>query len=89
MNDPNCHDLVWKLRRSLARSKVPEKEILSSLEYYDSNGSGYVSMKQFSKVRTYVRTCVKSWNFGYFFSFFFPLNAVDITLMLSNALFKK
>lgn len=52
MNDPNCHDLVWKLRRSLARSKVPEKEILSSLEYHDSNGSGYVSMKQFSKVRT-------------------------------------
>ena len=58
MNDPNCHDLVWKLRRSLARSKVPEKEILSALEYYDSNGSGYVSTKQFSKVRTYVRLCM-------------------------------
>ena len=52
VNDPNCQDLVWKLRRSLARSKVPEKEILSSLEYHDSNGSGYVSMKQFTKVCT-------------------------------------
>ena len=50
MNDPNSHDLVWKLRRSLARSKIPEKEILSALMYQDGNESGFVSAKQFSKV---------------------------------------
>jgi hypothetical protein len=50
VNDPNTQDLVWKLRRSLARSKVPENEILGALLSQDSNGSGFVSSKQFAKV---------------------------------------
>ena len=51
VTDPNSHDIVWKLRRSLSRSKVPEKEVLSALQYQDSNESGLVSIKQFAKVK--------------------------------------
>jgi len=50
VRDPQHQDVVWKLRRLMARARVSEKELLNGLNDLDTNSSGIVSNKQFSKV---------------------------------------
>jgi Ca2+-binding EF-hand superfamily protein len=47
--DPNNSDVIWKLRKSIAQSKISENEIIDALNYQDQNSSGYVTSKQFAK----------------------------------------
>lgn len=50
VRDPQHQDIVWKLRRLMARARVSEKEVLNNLNDLDTNSSGIVSTKQFAKV---------------------------------------
>lgn len=47
--DPQHLDLIWKLRRSIAKARVSEREIISALNDQDSNSSGLITAKQFSR----------------------------------------
>jgi hypothetical protein len=38
--DPNNSDVIWKLRKSIAQSKISENEIIDALNYQDQNSSG-------------------------------------------------
>jgi len=49
VNDPQHVDLVWKLRRGIARARVSEKEIIAALNEQDTNASGLITAKQFLK----------------------------------------
>lgn len=45
--DPQHIDIIWKLRRAIARSRVSEKEIITALNEQDTNTSGLITAKQF------------------------------------------
>lgn len=45
--DPQHIDIIWKLRRAIARARVSEKEIINALNEQDSNASGLITAKQF------------------------------------------
>ena len=47
--DPHHEDVLWKLRRGIARARVSEQEVIENLEHYDTNGSGLITSKQFLK----------------------------------------
>jgi Ca2+-binding EF-hand superfamily protein len=45
--DPQHVDIIWKLRRAIARARVSEKEIITALNDQDTNASGLITAKQF------------------------------------------
>lgn len=45
--DPQHIDIIWKLRRAIARARVSEKEIITALNEQDTNASGLITAKQF------------------------------------------
>eukprot|EP01038_Epipyxis_sp_PR26KG_P008719 gene8719-11781_t len=47
--DPQHADLVWKLRRGVAKARISESEIINSLTDQDSNASNLITAKQFMK----------------------------------------
>ena len=47
--DPLHSDLVWKLRRFIARNRISEQELVDALNDQDSNDSGLITAKQFNK----------------------------------------
>ena len=49
VSDPHHEDLTWKFKRAMARARVSESEIMEALEQFDSNSSGLITSKQFSK----------------------------------------
>lgn len=55
VNDPQHVDLVWKLRRGIARARASEKEIVAALTGQDTNGSGLITAKQFLKALRHCR----------------------------------
>jgi Ca2+-binding EF-hand superfamily protein len=55
VNDPQHVDLVWKLRRGIARARASEKEIVAALSGQDTNGSGLITAKQFLKALRHCR----------------------------------
>ncbi|KAJ1428031.1 hypothetical protein B484DRAFT_396992, partial [Ochromonadaceae sp. CCMP2298] len=52
--DPQHLDIVWKLRRAIARARVSEKEIINALNEKDSNASGLITATQFLRA---MRNC--------------------------------
>jgi Ca2+-binding EF-hand superfamily protein len=54
VSDPQYKDVVWKLRRLMARSKVSDREVISSLQNHDTNSSGLITARQFLKS---LKTC--------------------------------
>lgn len=54
VSDPQYKDVVWKLRRLMARSKISDREIISSLQNHDTNSSGLITARQFLKA---LKTC--------------------------------
>jgi len=52
VRDPLHSDVVWKLKRLIARAKTSEKEVLASLKEQDSNASGLLTAVQFNKALT-------------------------------------
>lgn len=49
VNDPQHSDVIWKLRRAIARGRVSEKEIINALNEQDTNTSGLITAKQFMR----------------------------------------
>jgi Ca2+-binding EF-hand superfamily protein len=45
--DPQHVDIIWKLRKLIARARVSEKEIINALNQEDTNASGLITVKQF------------------------------------------
>ena len=45
--DPQHIDIIWKLRRGIAKSRVSEREIINALNEQDTNSSGLITAKQF------------------------------------------
>eukprot|EP01041_Mallomonas_annulata_P006434 gene6434-13005_t len=54
VRDPHHQDVIWKLRRFIARARISEKEMIIALNEMDSNDSGLLTLKQFSKA---MKTC--------------------------------
>ena len=55
VNDPQHVDLVWKLRRGIARARASEKEVVAALTGQDTNASGLITAKQFLKALRHCR----------------------------------
>lgn len=49
IRDPQHHDVIWKVRRLMARARVSEREVIDALTDQDTNASGILTMKQFGK----------------------------------------
>jgi Ca2+-binding EF-hand superfamily protein/FtsZ-binding cell division protein ZapB len=45
--DPQHVDIIWKLRKLIAKARVSEKEIINALNQEDTNASGLITVKQF------------------------------------------
>ena len=45
--DPQHIDIIWKLRKLIAKARISEKEIITALNNEDSNASGLITVKQF------------------------------------------
>jgi Ca2+-binding EF-hand superfamily protein len=52
--DPFHQDVIWKLRRGVARARISVTEINDALSSQDSNGSGLITSKQFGKA---IKSC--------------------------------
>lgn len=52
--DPLYSDVVWKFRRLMARNRVSNDEIIETITAVDTNASGLITSRQFSKA---MRTC--------------------------------
>lgn len=49
VRDPHHSDVVWRLKRLIARAKTSEKEVMTALRDQDTNSSGLITAMQFSK----------------------------------------
>jgi Ca2+-binding EF-hand superfamily protein len=45
--DPQHIDIIWKLRKLIAKARVSEKEIINALNQEDTNASGLITVRQF------------------------------------------
>jgi Ca2+-binding EF-hand superfamily protein len=54
VSDPLFADVVWKLRRLMARNHVSSEEVVETVTAADTNASGLITARQFSKA---MRSC--------------------------------
>lgn len=47
--DPFHQDVIWKLRREIARARISDTEIIDALDGQDTNASGLITSKQFAR----------------------------------------
>ena len=52
--DPFHEDMNWKFQRAMSRARISGTEVMEALEEFDTNSSGLITAKQFSKA---LRNC--------------------------------